>query len=57
MEIHSKENVKQYWKERVEYIQKDRQMENDKSSQMFESSMQNISILEQREQKLLREIR
>lgn len=57
MEIHGKENVKSYWKERVEIIHKDRDRENEKNSHLFESSMQNISFLEQREEKMLREIR
>ena len=45
MEIHGKENVKSYWKERVEIIHKDRDRENEKNSHLFESSMQNISML------------
>lgn len=57
MEIHGKENVKSYWKERVEIIHKDRDRENEKNSHLFESSLQNISMLEQREEKLLREIK
>ena len=57
MEIHRKENVKTYWKERVEIIHKDRDRENEKNSHLFESSLQNISVLEQREEKLLKEIR
>lgn len=56
MEMHSKENVKHYWKERVQCIQKERHDENLKASKLFESSLQNISILQQKEQKLLQEI-
>jgi hypothetical protein len=57
MEAHGKENVRHYWKERGEYIQQSRLKESEKNSQLFEHSLNNISMLEKREQRLLREIR
>lgn len=57
MQINAKENVKQYWKERGEAIQQYRMKESEKNSILFEHSLHNISVLEEKEQRLLREIK
>jgi len=57
MHLHGKENVKQYWRDRGAYIQQSRMKESLKNSVLFEHSLHNISVLEQKEQRLLRDIR
>jgi hypothetical protein len=57
MELHGKENVKQYWRDRGEYIHQGRMKDCEKNSILAEHSLHNISVLEQKEQRLLREIR
>ena len=55
-EINSKENIKKYWDERVDCIHEGKKKEQKKRYQLFEDSLQNIFILEQKEKELKEEL-
>lgn len=56
-EINSRQNIKRYWDERVDFIHESKLKDESAKSKMFEDSLANISVLEEKQKQLIEEIR
>ena len=57
MEINSKENIRKYWVEKTEHLQLRKQQEMDAKTRLMNTSLYNISLLEEQERMMKEGIR